>query len=527
VGYALLILDLARFVFDTLFLLGRAAWDHPGRAAFVVAFGGLAVLFGFYTAVAVALDLIVAAVVLRWVRKRWWFRLVGWWWRPAWRRFWSYERKWRSVMKMCWLSSIVDNGLDVFPLIHKVSVGAFGDVVLVRVLIGQKLPDWEDKVDELATAWGAQSVRAFPHYRDKARLRLALLEGAEGSRRRVRVVVQRDGPKRVPGIVRLEVAVRDPLSVDVPAVPIPATSAEIRYEAIPVGLTENGTAWTLKVRGAHILIAGLTGSGKGSVFWSILKGLAPGIRDGIVEVWAIDPKGGMELYTGRPLFTRYCDSSEAAMVQLLAHGVTTIDRRTQRLKGATRNHTPTREEPLIVIFVDEFASLMVAKSTSKEDRAVAEEAKAAATLIVNKGRAVGVVLIGALQNPRKQVVDMRDEFPERVAMRLLSADYTDMMFYRGAARSGIRCDLILRSLPGTGYAWSDDARAVVRVRAAYVDDDEIHALALEYQPPKGPTTITDDELAEWLDKISRETHIDDVLHEIEAGADVEAGESSE
>jgi len=523
VEFLLTIVALARFVFDTVFLIGRAAWDHPGRAAFVLAFAGLAALFGVYAAVGAVLDLIIAAVVLRWTRKRWWFRLVGWWWRPTWRRWRHYELRWRAVMKMCWLSTVVDNGLDEFPLIGKVQVGPFGDVLLVRVLIGQKLADWEDRVDELATAWGAQSVRAFPHYRDKAYLRLALLEGAEGTRRRVRPVIRRDGPKRVPGIVRLEVAVKDPLSVPVPPVPIPATSSQITYEAIPVGLTENGTTWTLKVRGAHILIAGLTGSGKGSVFWAILKGLAPGIRDGIVEVWAIDPKGGMELYTGRPLFTRYCDSSEAAMAQLLAQGVTEIDHRTQRLKGATRNHTPTVEEPLIVILVDEFASLMVPKSSSKEDKAVAEEAKAAATMIVNKGRAVGVVLIGALQNPRKQVVDMRDEFPERVAMRLLSADYTDMMFYRGAARSGIRCDLILRSLPGTGYAWSDDARAIVKVRAAYVDDDEIHALALEYQPPRGPTTITDAELAEWLDKISHESHIDEVLHEIEASADVEAG----
>lgn len=514
-GYPLLILDVLRFVFDTVFLLARAAVAHPGRTVFLLVFGGLALLFGLAGAVVTVVLVVAGAAVLRWTNWPLWHRLIGWWWRPMWVRWWVYERRWRPTMKECWLSVIVDNGLDVFPPIKKVRVSAFGHVVAVRMLVGQKRHDYEVKADEIGTAFGAQSCRAFPYYRERRQLRVARAEG------RVRLVVRRGPPHLVPGLVSLEFAVKDPLAALVPPVPIPASADAIDYGAVPVGLTENGTPWTLKIHGAHTLIAGLTGAGKGSVIQSVLKGLAPAIRDGIVEVWAIDPKGGMELYGGRPLYKRYCDSSRPAMAAMLSDAVTITEDRTQRLKGATRQHMPSVAEPLILVIVDEFASLMVPRSKSKDDVAVAAQVKASATLIVNMGRAVGVVLLGALQNPRKEVVDMRDEIPERVAMRLLSAEYTDMMFWRGAAASGIRCDLILKSLPGTGYAWSDDARAIVRVRAAFVDDAEIHELALTYQPPGN---LTDAQFEAWLAKTA--VHgppeefptVDEVLDDIEASA---------
>lgn len=56
---------------------------------------------------------------------------------------------------------------------------------------------------------------------------------------------------------------------------------------------------------SHTLVAGCTGSGKGSLVSSLLRGLAPGIRDGLVQVWAVDPKGGMELAPAAGLFTQF------------------------------------------------------------------------------------------------------------------------------------------------------------------------------------------------------------------------------
>ena len=70
-------------------------------------------------------------------------------------------------------------------------------------------------------------------------------------------------------------------------------------------MREDGLTYRLRLLGTHLLVVGATGSGKGSVLWSLLAALAPAIRDRAAQVWALDPKGGMELAGGRPLFARF------------------------------------------------------------------------------------------------------------------------------------------------------------------------------------------------------------------------------
>ena len=52
------------------------------------------------------------------------------------------------------------------------------------------------------------------------------------------------------------------------------------------------------MHGTHVLVAGATGAGKGSIIWSTIRGLLPAVRAGLVEIWALDPKL-MELSFGR------------------------------------------------------------------------------------------------------------------------------------------------------------------------------------------------------------------------------------
>jgi len=74
---------------------------------------------------------------------------------------------------------------------------------------------------------------------------------------------------------------------------------------------ESSTTTTSSPR-RHLLVAGATGSGKGGVVWSLLAGIGPAIRDGLVQVWVIDPKGGMEFASGHALFSRFAyDTGEA------------------------------------------------------------------------------------------------------------------------------------------------------------------------------------------------------------------------
>ena len=48
------------------------------------------------------------------------------------------------------------------------------------------------------------------------------------------------------------------------------------------------------------------------MIWSIICQLAGAVRAGVVKLWVIDPKGGMELAAGRPLFDRFCHGDAAS-----------------------------------------------------------------------------------------------------------------------------------------------------------------------------------------------------------------------
>jgi S-DNA-T family DNA segregation ATPase FtsK/SpoIIIE len=501
---------------QTIVILVLWACWHPLRVlafAALVAVWQVLELLGFevslYDTVGLVLDFVVfacvwwaAAGVAGWFRRpkrKWaqkvviaagaWELVIGSWWRPFWRARYVYGRNWQESMEQAFLTIPRPRRIDKVPRIRKVVVGPFGDTVWVKMLKGQTVEQYERKAEAFAGDFGMQSVRVYPRYTEPGRWPLpgmVTVTDEDGTERRRPGIGKRKGGVRVPGQLVLECSTKDVLTEPLKPIPIPASVADVDFGAVPVGKTEAGETWTLKVHGNHILCAGVTGSGKGSIMWSVLKGLAPAIEAGLVQVWAIDPKGGMELFRGRPLYARYCDTTPAAMNAMLGELVVKVDKRTQKYKPQQREHVPTVEDPLILCVIDECSKLFVPLSALKADKDVANEAKARVTLLVNQGRAVGVSMLMLLQNPRKEVIDMRDEIPDRIALRLLSAQYGDMMFWQGAAASGIRCDRILRSQPGRGFAWNDKRRAIIAVRAAYVSDDEIAELVEGYAPgPRG------------------------------------------
>ncbi len=84
-----------------------------------------------------------------------------------------------------------------------------------------------------------------------------------------------------------------------PVAPDAGRPGPVNLDALPVGRCEDGSVYRLPLRGNHVLCVGETGAGKGSVLWSIIDQLAPAVRAGMVELWALDPKGGMELAVRR------------------------------------------------------------------------------------------------------------------------------------------------------------------------------------------------------------------------------------
>jgi S-DNA-T family DNA segregation ATPase FtsK/SpoIIIE len=236
-------------------------------------------------------------------------------------------------------------------------------------------------------------------------------------------------------------------------------------------------------------MAGCTGAGKSAVLQALLRGLAPGIRDGLVDVRACDPKGGMELAPAAGLFTAFAYRPHD-MVELLEEATWEMTQRAERCRGRVRVHTPTVEEPAILVIVDELAFL-----TSYElDPQLRKRASAALSLMLSQGRGPALTVIGAMQDPRKDIVAFRDLFPVRVGLRMVEAEQTDMVLGRGARNRGAACELIPEQLRGVGYQLLDGQQHPTRVRAAWVSDQAIDTLVRDLATPAPadePTTVID------------------------------------
>ncbi len=164
--------------------------------------------------------------------------------------------------------------------------------------------------------------------------------------------------------------------------------------------------------------------------------------------------------------------------KVLEDAVTVMRRRQSMLRGKTRLHTPTVAEPLVLVVVDEIASL----TAYVVDRDAKRRIAAALSLLLSQGRAVGVTVIGAVQDPRKEILTVRDLFPTRIALRLSEPEHVGLVLGQGARDRGARCDQIPETLPGVGYVGIDGRAEPVRVRFGWVTDADIDRLAHEYAP---------------------------------------------
>ncbi|MGH3370842.1 MAG: FtsK/SpoIIIE domain-containing protein, partial [Nocardioidaceae bacterium] len=312
-------------------------------------------------------------------------RHVSWRVRGLWRGRWTYRFAWQPAMVTTGLAVSLGSR-EYLPKIRTVRSTGTVDRVRVRMLPGQTLEDWATAAPRLAQTFDAQECRVLSIHGSRQELLLWFL-------------------------------VHDPLTHPIdPLAPRPGREgAAVDLTALPVARREDGLDYRLRLLGTHLLIVGATGSGKGSVIWSLIHALQPAIKDKTVEVWALDPKGGMELAPGRALFARFVygdpdndedgnpahnradgradgTAYELDFARVLEDAVMVMRRRQAALRGVTRLHTPSVAEPLVVVVVDELASL----TAYVQDREAKKRIVAALSLLMSQGRAVGVTLVGAV-----------------------------------------------------------------------------------------------------------------------------------
>ncbi|WP_435112094.1 FtsK/SpoIIIE domain-containing protein [Nocardiopsis synnemataformans] len=359
-------------------------------------------------------------------------RLLAWW-----RHVFVYRRHWQPVLVVAGLAESYQER-RYLPRIRKVTCDTWADRVRVSLVAGTAPADFETRVSELAHGFAAPSCR---------------------------VVV--NGPRDI----TLEFPRRDTLAEPLDALDI---SEGVDLSALPVGRCEDGSTWFLRLHGTHVLVAGVTGAGKGSVIWSAVRAMLPAVKAGTAQVWAIDPKR-MELSYGRDLFAQYADDGEGA-VAVLELAVSQMQDRAARYAGKRRSHTPTEEDPFVVVVLDEVAFL----TAYHPDRDVRKRAENAIATLTSQGRSVGFCVLAALQDPRKEVMNLRNLFPDKVALRLDEGSQVDMILGEGARDRGANAHLIDPALPGVAYVRLEGSPAPVRVRAAYVSDEDITAMADAY-----------------------------------------------
>jgi S-DNA-T family DNA segregation ATPase FtsK/SpoIIIE len=401
-------------------------------------------VIGWLGLVVLAVSIAAVLVIWRWRFPASFWRFIGVPARGQWRA-WHYRRRWTGVMTIGRLAPVYQ-GRVLLPVLGKVSATRFTDRVQVRLVSGQSAADFAARADNLAHSFGAMLCR---------------IRSAS------------------PGALVLEFVRRDALAAIIPAL---AITVRVELRALPVGRREDGQAWLVRVHGTHVLIAGATGAGKASLLWSIIRAMLPAMVAGLVRVWAADPKL-MELAYGRAIFDhygRYAATPEAILV-MLEDAVAAMQARAAIFAGRHREHTPTIEHPFTVVLVDEVAFLTAYLS----DRAIRDRIKAALATLTTQGRAVGFAVVAALQDPRKEVMSIRNLFPDRIAMRLDEPEQVDMVLGDGARDRGALADQIPTD-PATGagvaYVRLADDPDPVRVRAAWVTDPDIRAMVSEYAP---------------------------------------------
>ncbi|MBF8193757.1 cell division protein FtsK [Nonomuraea sp. K274] len=435
------IITLAIYLYRFLVALVRTIWRHPVATAVPTAL--VCTWYQYGWPLAASLFGIVALSLVSWafIDRPSFAHLVGWRLLAWWRLMSVYRRHWQSVMDVSGLGKRV-YGRAYLPWLVRVQCDGWADRITVRMLRGQAVKDRSDRIDNLAHGFGATSCR------------VALIKGG-----RLQLIFPR----------------RDPLATPIPALPVPD---EPSVGPVEIGKQEDGRPLKLKVHGTHVLIAGATGAGKGSFLWDTIRGLLPAIRVGQAQVWALDPKL-MELSFGRELFQGRYAADPADCADLLDEAVSVMQKRAARFAGLQRSHVPTVEDPFVLVLVDEVAFL----TAYQPDKQLRQRISAALATLATQGRSVGVGVMAALQDPRKEVMNIRNLFPDKIALRLDESEQVDMVLGDGARDRGALADHI-SPIPeqgaGVAYMRLETSPEPIRVRAAYVSDTDIRAMVAQF-----------------------------------------------
>jgi S-DNA-T family DNA segregation ATPase FtsK/SpoIIIE len=349
------------------------------------------------------------------------------------------------------------------PQVLGVRSGASWDEVRIRLVPGQKPEDLDQAARALASA---------------------------------RAVTRCQVRELTPNVVSIDFQRRNLLADPVACLDLAAladvegTSVDLRR--VFSGRTEYGQDWHVPLAGGHTLVAGSTGAGKNSAMWCPLVSIAPAIRDDLVRVSGIDPKG-MELAYGRRIFARYAVTGTDALA-VLDDLVAAMHARKTEFAGKVRSVPISPQHPLELLEFDEIGAL-----TKYIDRKTRDAITERVALLTTQGRALGFTVRGYVQEPTKDTVPVRELFPRRICLRVSAKSHVGMVLGDQAYERGAWANRITETEAGVGYVFGEGLREPLRIRAGWVPDETIKQLETFVTGPINhdtavlpfPTTPTD------------------------------------
>ncbi|MEW5813080.1 MAG: cell division protein FtsK [Actinomycetota bacterium] len=224
----------------------------------------------------------------------------------------------------------------------------------------------------------------------------------------------------VPGILELQLRVRDPLvrPIELSAVP-PSQGWDI-----PLGVDEHGNALAGSCRNVSgVVVGGVPGGGKSAWLAFALGSLAH--RDD-VQWLLIDGKQGYDLEALAVRAYRYVSGDEAGHLEVVRDSLRDIQTlMRERLRNAPElyGHAnlwsagPSRLHPVVVVVIDECQAYLDARShPTKDAKAVGAEIDSVVRDLVKRGRSAGIVVVLSTQRPTADSIptSTRDNCPLRV-----------------------------------------------------------------------------------------------------------------
>ncbi|MFE3057181.1 FtsK/SpoIIIE domain-containing protein [Nocardia sp. NPDC059239] len=329
------------------------------------------------------------------------------------------------------------------------------------MLPGQTRRDWmnEDTLDRFSQMMGAKVTASQPHQ----------------------------------GWIRLEVRVFDTLAASA-TMPL-AVPDDVDLTAVPVGVFEDLTPWTVPVQGRHVLVGGETGSGKTGFLGALINGMGPAIESGRVELRAIDPKGGMGLGWLEDLCVDFQCTTPEDMIAQLEGTVRDMQEAALGYRAAKQSKpVPTPDNPLVVTIIDEAATL----SAFSEPELMAKF-KRAHGLLLSQGRAPLFSVIETVIDPSKENVPQRQLLPYRIGLRMAEPTQVTMIHGQGAKDRGSFCDEIPHTTPGVCYVQEDGKAGFRRARVYEVTEADCEWIAQRYRPRPRPINLADFEIRDTDD----------------------------